>query len=189
VEALGQIVRDNVKIGRIKQAVGEMFEAWVDGQHEHAQRLGIIAHVEKNEPHSKIIHGHVIYTAAGVADRTGTLEGGRSLAVECKSTKAVRFPRNDISTKQQEHLDAVARAGGLALLLVEFRATTPPLFARYAIPWLEIPWKTLKTAESLDPADIGVWMIPPGVCYLSRWHAGGPRSSQAQTRRRVLARE
>lgn len=182
-------MRDHSKIGRLSQAVGEHFESWVDGQNEMAMRLGIIAHVEKNEPHSKVIGGQLRHTAAGVADRTGTLEGGRTLAVECKSTSEKRFAKAEVSKRQAEHLDAVARAGALALLLVEFRLTTAPFYKRYAIPWLETPWRTLRTAESLDPADIEQWRIAPDTCYLSKWHAGGPRSSSHGIRNRVYARE
>jgi hypothetical protein len=183
-------VRDNVKIGRLSQAVGEHFENWIDGQHEMAMRLGILAHVEKNEPHSKMLGGHLIHTAPGVADRTGTLEGGRSLAVECKSTSDKRLSKSAISKRQAEHLDAVGRAGGLALLLVEFRSLTAPLYRRFVVPWLEVPWKVLRSAKSLEPADIerGL-MILPGTCYLARWHAGGPRSSSHGIRQRVYARE
>jgi hypothetical protein len=200
------------KRGRRNKAVGDAFESWVDGQHEMAMRLGIFAHVEHNQAHAKVVNGQVIYEKPGVADYTGCLESvfvesgytiyntnseiqlrkrlpAQYLACEAKSTDGDRLPRSKISPKQQEHLTAVARAGGLALLVIEFRHDTPPVFTRYAVPWLEIKWTVLRTAESVAESDISQWQVQPGTCYLSRWHPGGPRSSNIGGRGRVYATE
>lgn len=188
------MTRDNVSIGRSAKAAGDAFEVWIETQHEIAERLGILAHIEHNEPHSRIVGGRLIYASAGVSDYTGTLEGGLSYACEAKSTSAERFPRSKIEPKQQRHLEAVARAGGLALLLVEFRypsTVSPP--ERFAVPWLKIRWQVRRTAESVGPNDLDAWPITvkpgDGDCYLSKFHPGGPRSSAGSLRQRRFARE
>ncbi len=132
--------------GSRAQAAGARFEEWVEAQHVLAAHLGILAHVEHNQPHAKVVGGRLIYVKQGVADYTGTLEGGRSLTVEAKS-RSGRLLRSDIEPRQAIHLEAVARAGGLALLLVEFRDQHK--IRRFAIPWREVPWEVLRSAESI----------------------------------------
>lgn len=181
---------DNVVRGRAAKAAGNAFEAFLETQHEIAERLGILAHIEHSEPHSKIVGGRLMYTSPGTADYFGTLDrSGLSYACEAKSTSAASFPRSNVEPKQQRHLEAVARAGGLALLLLEFRSMS----RRYALPWLQVPWKVKRTAESVSPDDIQEWLITvvagDGQCYLSRFHAGGPRTSAGSLRVRKFARE
>lgn len=143
-------------------------------QHEKAALLGIIAHVEHNEGHTAMVHGQLIYVAPGVSDYTATLEGGRSAAVEAKSVEGDRFARSGVSDQQQKHLDAVSRAGGLALLVVDFHRGVRHL--RFAIPWLEVPWVVKISAQSINPICLAGWEVH-SECYLLRWHPGGPRSS------------
>lgn len=174
-------------MSRTSQVVGAAFEGWINTQHEKAKLLGILAHVEKTEAHAKIVNGRLIYTERGVADYIGTMEGGRSLVVEAKSTGEERLYRDAVTKKQQEHLEAVARAGGLALLLVEFRGV-PPVQMRFAIPWLEVMWQVSRTAESVRMINVSPWLVS-GDCYLSSWHAGGLRSGAHLDRKRKFARE
>lgn len=176
--------------GRTAQQAGSNFESWIETQHEIAERLGILAHVEHSEPHAKMIGGRLTYASPGTADYFGTLDRcGLSYACEAKSTSAPRFQRSGIEPKQQKHLEAVARAGGLALLLVEFRYRQ----ARFAIPWLQVPWEVKRTAESITPDSVGQWYIDgipgDGRCYLSKFHEGGPRTSAGSLRVRKFARE
>ena len=177
--------------GRTAQAVGAAFEAWIEVQHEKARRLGILAHVTHTYPEAKYIKGVLTYAQKGVADYSGTLEGGHATTyvAEAKSTSDKRFPRADIEPKQIEHLDAVARAGGLALLLIEFRINEVPLRLRHAIPWLEVPWQLRRTAQSVSAEDVVAWRISgdPTQCFLSRFHKGGPSSSPQ--RHRVISRD
>lgn len=183
-------MRNNSAIGREAQFVGGVFEDWINIQHDKARYLGILAHVEKTQAVAKIVHGRLIYTENGVADYIGTLEGGRSFAVEAKSRKDARLLRSEVSVKQQDHLERVGRAGGLALLLVEFRATDRR--QRFAVPWLEVPWQVKRTAESVSVEDLAITAEIRGweadaECYLNRWHAGGRPSTPV--RHRVFARE
>lgn len=174
-----------VEAGREAQAAGSSFEDWISAQHDAAKYLGILAHVVHNEPRVKFIGGRPIFEKATVADYTGVLCGGgaRTLAVEAKSTKADRFALSDVTPKQQEHLDVVAKEGGLALLVLEFRAQRDPRVAlmkhRFAIPWLEVPWRVKRTVKAVYLDEIissPDWRVHPN-CYLLRWHAGGPRST------------
>ena len=187
---MSERARNSIR-GRKAQQAGDQFESWLNAQHEQAKRLGILAHVEKTQARTAVVRRKLIYTGKGVADYVGTLEGGKSLALEAKSTQEDRFPRNEISAKQQEHLGVVARAGGLALLLVEFRdfvvnKSLPARTFRFAIPWLALPWETLRTAESVSPLDVSQWRVDER-CYLSAYHPGGVSSSSHA--RRVYARE
>jgi hypothetical protein len=163
-----------VVAGRTAKLVGDLFEDWIDGQHEMAQRLGILAHIAHNQAQSKIVKGRLSYVAKGVADYTGMLVGGTTLAVEAKSTALKSLARKAIKKKQADQLDAVARAGGHAFLLVEFRIKTVPLRLRFAVPWLEIPWTVKRSAQSVSAEALQKWKIEPGTCYLSRVHPGGP---------------
>lgn len=172
--------------GRSNKLAGDGFEIWLGYQHKEALRRGLLACVEKSEPHAKIFNGRVVYTAKGVADYFGTLaagtrsaaafsssarpvgsdSGGLSFAAEAKSTADDRLARAVVSEKQADHLDAVARAGGLALLLCEFRSAAP---ARCAVPWAEVPWRKLRTADSVGLAEIERWIIAPGENYLAKF--------------------
>jgi len=162
---------------REAQFTGDLHEGWTITQHEVAVRLGILAHFEHSEPHTSIVRGQTMRTSAGVADFFGTLEGGRSYAAECKSIKGNRMPRNMVEKKQAEHLDAVARAGGLSLLVGAFRLDS--VIVRFACPWLDVPWQVLQTAESVSPTVMAPWVFTASttnLCFLQRWHPGGPRS-------------
>ena len=166
--------------GRKSQAAGIAFESWINGQHETANVIGILAFVEKTEAHSRVIHGRVQFAEPGVADYIGCLVGnGRCMAVEAKSTADDHLMRSAVSTKQAKNLDSVAAAGGLALLLVEFRGQSRgqeagrPVFRRYAVPWQEVPWQVLRTAQSVAEDSIQQHRIVPDTCYLERFHPRG----------------
>lgn len=171
-----------------RHEVGDAFERWLDEQHEKAGQRGALAHVVHNQAVSKVIHGRLMFEKPGVADYSGVLHGGGALAVEAKSVAPDgRLPKSRIEQKQIEHLDAVMTAGGnsLALLLVEFRVHSSTAHRRYAIPWHEVPWKVLKTAESLDERDIAVsYQIAPGTDYLEKHHRGSERRYSVGTHRK-----
>lgn len=161
--------------GREGKAAGDAFELWVSNQHLRALGIGILAHVEHSEPHARVVGGRVQWVSSGVADFFGTLGGGKSFAAECKSTDKQRLSKAAVEPKQAAHLDAVGRAGGLALLLVEFRRNENglPVRHRFAVPWLEIKWKVLRSAESVGIEELAGWEVA-NECYLKRFHPGGP---------------
>ena len=131
--------------------------------------------------------GRVIYVAKGVADYVGTLcDKGRALALEAKSTSALRLSRKVVSAKQALHLDAVSRVGGLALLLVEFRSEGRT--RHFAVPWADVPWTKLRSADSVCELDLAAWRVLSGECYLSKFCP--PGTPQFVTSRgRVYPRE
>jgi hypothetical protein len=173
------MARDNAAIGRTAQAVGAGLESWADAQHEFAKTVGILAHVTHNQAQANVVGGRLIYTASGVSDYSGVLDrSGVAVAIEAKTSKANALPRANVKPKQQEHLEVVARAGGLALLLVEWRLETPPYRVRAAIPWLEVPWAVKRSAESLTMSDAEPWVIQPSTCYLERFHPRGVPTSK-----------
>lgn len=90
------------------------------------------------------------------ADWIGLLRGGRYLAAEAKSIEDERFPRARIEPKQLDHLDQTG-AHGVALLLLEFRGPGAPRW--FAVPWTKAPWRVMRTAQSLYPADLATWQI------------------------------
>lgn len=155
-------------VGRANKAAGDSLERWIEDQHTAAMAMGLIVHVEHYQPHAKMLGGRLVYVRAGVADYGLILaEGGISGAVEAKSTSAARLDRKEVKPAQARHLAACGGAGGLALLVVEFRQGG--IKNRYAIPWLSIKWQVLRSAESVEEAELFSWRVPPGVCYLSRF--------------------
>lgn len=175
-----------VATGRANKSAGSTWEIWLDLQHREAIRRGLLACVEHSQPSSRIVAGRIIYSRPGVADYFGTLAlgtrstslfssraqhpasilDGVSFAAEAKSTSSDRLARAEVKTKQAEHLDAVSRAGGLALLLIEFRTSTP---VRCSVPWAEVPWKKLRTADSVGIVELTEWVIAPGENYLTKF--------------------
>ncbi len=182
----------NAARGRKAKASGDRFEEWVNTQHEKAKHLGIIAHVAKNEPRVKIIDGRLEYEKAGVSDYSGTLEGGRSLVEEAKSTQNGRFLQSSVTPKQQMHLTVSARAGALALLLVEFctrGSNGLPVREQFAIPWLDVPWNIAISALGISAADVARWRVITD-CYLQPYHPGGRSTSvHGVGRHRIFPRE
>lgn len=159
---------------RRSRNIGEDFEGVVDVWHSAAGLRGALAHVIHNMPPSKFVNGQLMYEKPGAADYTGVLHGGQYLAAEAKSViPDGRLTKSRISPLQQQHLNAVEAAGGLAFLLVEFRVHHSVNHRQYAIPWHEVPWKVLRSAESLDECDIAVcYQVPAGSDYLLRYHPG-----------------
>lgn len=157
----------NVAVGRKSQQAGAAWEAWLAEQDRIAERVGILAPGTMLHTEPRVLQrgAQIVRAGKSGADRVGVLVGGRAVAVEAKSTNKARLARDDVSEKQQAHLDAVARAGGLALLLVEFRSPQRPL--RYAVEWRKVPWGRLRSAETVGPELVGWEVVAP--CYLARF--------------------
>lgn len=182
---------------RASTQLGEAFENWVDLQHALAGVRGALVHVTHNQAQSRVVRGRLIYSAAGVADYTGMLYGGIYLASEAKSTGKERLPKSEITPDQQDHLNAVTAGGGKAFLLVEFRGVTTlngTLLTeprRYAVPWRDVPWKMLRTAESVGELDLVNWRAL-GHDYLQSYHPGSPNHffvGAAAKQKRIHPRE
>lgn len=215
--------------GRKAQIAGDALESWVSAEHDKALCFGILAHVDKIDPPAEVRGGRIVFGEKTVSDYVGLLAPAplgndvirnypptvwaelravrvsRYYACEAKSTELTYLPRSKITRKKQAHLDVVARAGGLALLVVRFTSepgtealkqalnwTEHERFHRwsrtYAVPWQAIEWQVLKTAESVSEEALraGGWAVS-GECFLERFHSRGVPSTQA--RARVYPRE
>jgi hypothetical protein len=176
--------------GRAAQQHGASLEAWAERQHAEGMRLGLLAHIEHNQAQARMVDGRLMYTSKGVADYTGTLcDGfGRSLAVECKSTEKSYLSKSAVSGLQQRHLDAVALAGGVSILLVELQVKGR--FRRHALRWTAAPWKVKRTVESVSAEDIELFIVPVDEpCYL-RWFSDDTHAKPgAFGRRHVFPRD
>lgn len=151
-------------MSRVQQASGARFEAWVDAQHVVARNRGLLVHAEHTQAVARVIHGKVVYTAPGVADYVLCLAGGRYAAVEAKACDGPRLYRSRIGPLQARHLDAVARGGALALLVVKSEASD-----YYAVPWSDVSWEQARSADSLKVESLAQWKTFPGTCYLERF--------------------
>ena len=179
--------------GRLSQAVGASFESFLESQHDAALRLGVLAWVHHTQAVTKMVNGRLKYIAKGAADYSGVLVDARAVAVEAKTTQGERLARSEIDVLQAKHLSAVAAVGGIALLAVEFRTKTkiPTVAAhqRYAIPWLDVPWRVIRTAESLSLEDCKEeWCINFSECYLGR-HVPTEKRRVVGAPKRVYHRE
>lgn len=99
---------------------------------------------------------------AGFADFSGVLAGGLSFALECKSTMKACYHRSDISEAQQEHLTAVANAGGLSLLALKMHTGDEASGFRvheFLIPWGRVPWRQKRSADSVSVGDLDEWKM------------------------------
>lgn len=199
--------RTRAQAGSFAKLVGDLHEGWCEQQLDKAVHLGIVAHYYHNQPTAKRIGGKWVLTAPGVSDYTGVLEHPATavtLAVEAKTVEGTRFYKKGVTQEQQDHLGAVALAGGLALLAVSFRvpepaagvayADSPVKIHRFVIPWREIQWQRLKTQESINLEPTQTWLRqwePNPGCFLLRWHPGGKRSGDwlPAGQRRVYATE
>ncbi|MDB4928509.1 MAG: hypothetical protein JWM10_993 [Myxococcaceae bacterium] len=101
------------------------------------------------------------------ADYAGCTAAGRALAIECKSTESGRLARDEIRPQQAAQLDAVAGAGGVSLLAVEFRHVGRDAWGarQYLIPWRDVPWTVARSAEGLDEADAAPWRLAGGALF------------------------
>lgn len=169
-------------------AVGKAFEKDViGGQLEAARQRGTVAYLEHAEPGYRLMGGRPIATEQGGADWSGFFANGAlAFAIESKSVQGDRFYYNDLLRKtkqgtkvprqQMVHLGACDRAGGLALLALEFRdvetfagqSVAPP--KRFAVPWAEVPWEVAISAKSVRPEALKGWeLAPTGKCFLDRF--------------------
>lgn len=151
--------------GAIAHAQGDAFELRLAYHHAAALRAGLLADVRHVSPRMRAVRqGRGIrWVVVGHAccDYVGTLGDGRALVVEAKSTGDARLAYSQIEPQQVAQLAAVSAAGGLALLVVEYRAVG----AIYAVPWREVPWRRSGRGLSLSPADMPSRRVT-GDCYL-----------------------
>lgn len=158
--------------GLAAKAAGDAFESFVERQLNAAVHFGVLAYWQHNQPGVRVVGGRVVHTERSGPDFTGMTANSRVFVAEAKSTSS-RLMKAAIKKKQQEQLDAVAKAGGLAYLLVEFRLGIEYAQAgqtvRFALPWQSVPWKRLRSAESIGPEDCrSEQAMTKDECFLAR---------------------
>lgn len=153
---------------------GSQFEAWIHGQHETAVNAGLVAWHRHISPKVRWVgkgprgQRFGIVVGEACADYALQLVGGQSVVLEAKSVKEPhRLAICDFKKQQREHLTACARAGGLALMLAEFRSPNGQ-HKRFAVPWLEVPWRVRRTAQALDAIDLRGWEVEEPI-YIRRF--------------------
>jgi len=156
--------------GKAARAHGAALEAWLTGQHRAAAVAGI-AHVR--HVGAPVIVGAggrpTEWAGTGPADYQGVLKGGRALAVEAKSRDR-RLALSDVAAHQRADLEAVERLGGVALLVVELRASG----SIYVVPWGRVGWRRCREGAadvSVGPEELALWRWTEGL-YLARWIGG-----------------
>lgn len=158
-----------VRAGRSAKRHGDAFEAWIASYLKTAQHAGVIAWWMKIHPGVRQVRrcdnasgtwrNELAWAARAAADFIALTPDGRMVAIECKSIESARLARAVIQPQQVTHLDAVAAAGGLAFLAVEFRDEGRVTCAarQYFIPWREVPWVVARTASSLTELAATPW--------------------------------
>jgi len=163
------------RAGRAAKRHGDALEAWMRAQLAAAVlalRLVWWTKIEAPVAHKRVREGDgwgwkLVWGAKASADFVGCAVDGRCLAIECKSTEDGRLPRADIQPQQAAQLDAVADAGGVSLLAVEFRHPGRDAWGarQYLIPWRRVPWTIARSAMGLDEADAAPWRVAGGALF------------------------
>lgn len=128
--------------GAMNRAQGLGFERLIDLSCDYYRKKGV-ANIEKTpEPMKPISSGGkngrftAVYTSRAQPDYKGTLNGGRSVVFEAKSTQERMIKRERVTAAQQEALEMHHRLGALCFVLVSMAGVC------YAVPW-EI-WRDMK---------------------------------------------
>lgn len=172
---------------RASKSTGDLFESWVERHLDEALRLGLITHWVHNEPHGKVIGGKWQMVAAGVADYTAVAYGGQVVAIEAKK-RAGRLKKSEVSVEQRRHLDAVVRAGGVALLLVRLVDAAGRSLGEYCCPWQFVQWTVVRSAESVGEGELERWRVESRArCFLEPYCT--VRGEPVAAGRRVFPRE
>lgn len=103
-----------------------------------------LAWIEQQEVQKKMIRGKLVYTKKAAPDFMGTVQGGRSVAFDCKTTEQKSFPLKNILERphQMQQLAKQKNLGGIAFYLIEFK--TENRYFVLTIPELE------KAIESME---------------------------------------
>jgi len=150
-------------MGNFSRDVGATFEQAIANRLLVLRQQNIVARFQHNTPTWRKRGSFYHPTVPSGADFSGVLWGGLAFAAECKSTgvdkdtkRLKEFVREDrIPQTQLDDLELTARAGGLSVLVLQFRPDLAP-WSIFVVPWLEVPWRLRKvyssvSAEALEP--------------------------------------
>ena len=150
--------------GKRNRAQGLQFEAIVDDVCDHYRLMGL-AHIEKTPEPMKVIgvinrkmgHFKAVFEKAAQPDYKGTMQGGRPVVFDAKSTETDRIQQKAVTPEQWEALDLHEEMGAWCFILVSLD------WKYYRVPWAK--WKTMKedcghkymNAVDLTPYTLGAW--------------------------------
>lgn len=153
--------------GRQNRAQGLAFEEIVSDTCEHYRLMGL-AHIEKTPEPMKVIgvinrkmgHFKAVFEKAAQPDYKGTMQGGRSVVFDAKSTETDRIQQKAVTPEQWEALDLHEEMGAWCFILVSLG------WKYYRVPWDK--WKTMKedcghkymNAADLTPYELAAWPAP-----------------------------
>lgn len=149
--------------GARAKANGDAFEQWLVPCIFTPLQLtdDLLVRWDKLSPEMVAVPGGKRRQFSPVAESGGDwvlmLNGGRYCAAEAKSCSAERFAKNTIPAHQQKHLDIAHAHGALAFLLLRFN--WPGAAPSYFVPWAQVPWQVLKTAQSVHFSDLHPWRV------------------------------
>lgn len=159
--------------GRRAQQHGDAFEKWLEGQHDAALGIQMLAWWRKTGCAMKKLPGKGwTPVGKGPVDYVLYTPGRRTLIVEAKSFEGARFPRAKVPPHQQDHLERHARANpdeaSGALLVLRAADVTGYHVRHFAVPWARVPWVAKVSAEAvyLDDPALGLWEVREPL-YLS----------------------
>lgn len=164
-------------MGHFANDAGKAWEQTVDRRLAMLKHTGVVAWYEHQQPElyslGMVRRGGRMIQAFGKgapsgADFSGALVGRTAFGVEAKSkgpkegADPILILEDDVSDRQREHMDTLARAGHLAVLAVQFRLERDP-WVLAAIPWLEVPWEVPRSRHVLRHTAALPWRIPTEV--------------------------
>lgn len=129
--------------GKQNRSQGAAFEDTVEASCGYYQRTGE-AFIEKTPEPMKPIQAidrsrgifKAVYTKAAQPDYKGTLEGGRSVVFDAKSTTQDRIKQDVVTPEQWDALNTHEAMGAWCFVLVSLG------LGYYRVPWAD--WKTMR---------------------------------------------
>lgn len=111
---------------------GAKGESIVSSMHDDLKAQGVAVITKVATPTRRVLQRGtwgLIYTERSIADYAGwRCRDGKHIAIECKRcTTKTRFAMSVVKEHQRDHLDAVARDGGIAMLTVVWGDAVCPM--------------------------------------------------------------
>lgn len=158
--------------GRAGKRAGDALEAWTRAQLDAAVMAQIITWFAKVEAGARYRRERdartgdwsqrLVWGARAAADFVAVrARDGVSIAIECKSVEGARLAREAIEPQQVHHLAQTHCAGGVALVVVEFRDEGQLTYGarQYCVPWDAMPWQRERSAWSVPEAPLARWKV------------------------------
>lgn len=153
--------QDRKAMGRLSKYQGQHFEQQIEtacNYYRRAKAADIRKTPEPMKPLKPLGQGKfvAVYTTKAQADFKGTLQGGRTILFEAKTTSTGRMEQSRVTPEQQEQLEREWRMGADTYVLCCFCGK-----GSYRIPWSA--WRRMKELfgrKYITPADVADFRIP-----------------------------